>query len=345
MCNMVVKGQPNNVKWSTFNPQPVKFEGPDVSIVQESIRRVNERANMANEKYVEFNQYLYEIYDQLAPDEETQNWFHNLVDHYTKELDKSFRFGNYGQAYRDALEFKSELMRNNEVLARIRSWEEYKNSVSVALRNNRISETTKQIWLEMNPYKFVPVKNSQGNTITYKPFEVNYYFNFSTGGYPVEDINWESLIYDYVRISGGNVSKIKDLLRMDVKDVIGPEHKKAYQDYSEALYIYNKYKKEMNTTTSLSRKSFLELKMSEYSYLISSAGYEIDFDTYVDKIAEMILRQHGIDINAKVQKDINNNSNGAKKRINTIKRTNKPSSTRNNSRYTPKKRYSNYKRK
>jgi len=113
------------VNFSTYQPQSIQFESPNTSILQNSLRRFEERQNRAYEKIAEFEEYSSSIFKKIPlGDTETMNWFTSLHSKYRKLLDECINRGDYGDAARKAVDYTMELMRNREIDTRINKWKE-----------------------------------------------------------------------------------------------------------------------------------------------------------------------------------------------------------------------------
>lgn len=311
-----------NVNFSTYKPQPLQFESPDNSITQRSLRQFEERQNWAFERVLEFNNYVSEISPQLSPDEETQHWFKNLYNDYTNRIKERSNCGDYGGAGRLAMEFTSELMNSNELRARIRSWEEYKEKVMQYLNDNEIRDITKQRWIELNPYTFKPTYDSKGKVLSYKPFQLSGKFGL-LNQYPLKPINWEETVSLFIGNQNSSFSAVRNAVFSYIKL---NEIMRAEQEYEDMKYMYDKIKSEYISqsfpVSTPKSDELLETLEILKTIILSPSGSYITLDEFITKVVESFLHRFGLKdaAPANVQKTVKSTTSYPRKSSNSGKR-------------------------
>ena len=152
--------------------QPYVFKGTqlykpiqeDNTILQQSIEKLERASYEATEQYSKLQLLLAEYGDKLYNDEETLLWF----DKYKKEIEQSYEsmrgFGPY-DARNYAIRKQGEIANDPELMARIRTANEYRAAVQSIRQRSDMSQQEKMDWIADHPYCFIPIANSDGKII------------------------------------------------------------------------------------------------------------------------------------------------------------------------------------
>ena len=104
-------------------------------------------------------------FSQLEMNEAEDGWKMALRDKMQAEIDSAAMFGNYASAYDTAILSAGKLMSNPGVLGRIRANAEYNQYKKTVESRNDIDQTTKDRWLDENPYHYEDKFDENGNVI------------------------------------------------------------------------------------------------------------------------------------------------------------------------------------
>lgn len=136
----------------------------DSSILQQALEKRNRAEQEANEQYSKLLLKLAEYGSRLNNDDETLLWF----DDYKKEIDRSYisylrSFGPF-DARNYAIRKQGEIANDPELMARIRTANEYRATMQ-SIQQSNMSQQEKTDWVAEHPYCFIPIVNSEGEII------------------------------------------------------------------------------------------------------------------------------------------------------------------------------------
>ena len=137
----------------------------NLSVLENSLQKMDNQINEANEEYQNLQIILAEYGNQLNNDQETLVWF----DEYKDKIRSSFNsFMNRGYAV-DARDYcirkKGEIAADPELNARIRTAKEYQTAVNRIQERTDMSQDDKNEWMFFHPYCFIPIVNNDGKVI------------------------------------------------------------------------------------------------------------------------------------------------------------------------------------
>lgn len=136
-----------------FTPVEGTVQTPDVNILANSFKNMEQRRYTAAEQMAKVNDTISKVGSLLHNDEETQDWFNGVKASTIDKLQSSIDEGNYGQAIFDSIQQASKLLTRPDVEGRIKAnaaYEEFRKGVNSA----NISDDQKQYLLATNPYYY-----------------------------------------------------------------------------------------------------------------------------------------------------------------------------------------------
>lgn len=136
-----------------FTPVYSEIKTPDVNILANSLKTMEQRRYTAAEQMAKVNETISKVSTMLHNDEETQDWFNGVKADTIDRIQSSINEGNYGQAIFDSIQQASKLLTRPDVEGRIRAnaaYEEFRKGVNSA----NISDDQKQYLLATNPYYY-----------------------------------------------------------------------------------------------------------------------------------------------------------------------------------------------
>ena len=147
--------------YAQFQPYVYKPRQQDYSILQQSLDKLDRVGNEATEQYSKLQLLLAEYGGKLYNDEETLLWF----DNYKKKIERSYEsmrgLGPY-DARDYAIRKQGEIANDPELMARIRTANEYQAAVQSIWQRSDMSQQEKTEWIAEHPYCFIPIANSEG---------------------------------------------------------------------------------------------------------------------------------------------------------------------------------------
>lgn len=150
--------------YAQFQPNVYKPIEQDYTILQRSLEKLDRVSNEANEQYSKLQLLLAEYGGKLYNDEETLLWF----DDYKKNIERGYEsmreLGPY-DARRYAISKQGEIATDPELMARIRTANEYQTAVQSIRQRSDMSQQEKTDWITDHPYCFIPVANGDGKII------------------------------------------------------------------------------------------------------------------------------------------------------------------------------------
>lgn len=159
ICRSQVKFTPSTFNPVKFNPVYGETETPDASILRNSLKEREDRRDKAIGLYSELAELAASYIDKLYQDEETLLWYQRLTNPMLKEVKGDIDDGNYGNAIINAATYKTSLLTNAELRARVSVCEEYYSVCYQVNNRSDLSPEQKQNWFNTYKYKFVPIIN------------------------------------------------------------------------------------------------------------------------------------------------------------------------------------------
>ena len=152
--------------------QPATFQGSvsqparrDLSLFQQSIDRIEQRANEANIHYSQLMIKLGEYGNMLNNDEATLIWFSE----YKKDIRNTFNvltgLGKWDTARDYVIRKQGDIATDPELQARIRTAKEYHAKLKSIQNNNDMTTEEKADWMRNHPYCFIPFVNGDNRII------------------------------------------------------------------------------------------------------------------------------------------------------------------------------------
>lgn len=177
----------NNLQTISFNP--VTFEGagfnpvvyepkePDLSILERSLARKEERQEKANTKRDAVRETLGKLKSQMHQDAETEQYITNLENQINNNIEGAASMGDWAGALSIAGDEAGKLVSNKDVINRIKTNNQYEEEVKIQKSRvgKDIGQETYDWWYANNPY-------------TYKDSNTEWNPNFR----PVNDVDWAS---------------------------------------------------------------------------------------------------------------------------------------------------------
>lgn len=149
----------------TYQPTNIQEYMPDNSILERSLKQVENRANAANEALSQLEILLSKYEAKLNNDQETLNWYNGYKKELIKNVSEMISNGDYGGARRLAVANIGKVASNSELNARVRTSEEYLEIKRMILSRTDVDYEFKERWIKDNPYKFVPILSDTGEVI------------------------------------------------------------------------------------------------------------------------------------------------------------------------------------
>lgn len=150
--------------FAQYTPFVLQRQQQDNTILQQSLDKLDRVNNEANEQYSKLQMLLSEYGSKLNNDGETLLWF----DDYKRRIEHSFEslrsLGPY-DARDYAIRKQGEIINDPELIARIRTANEYKAAVQSIQERSDMSQQEKRDWIIDHPYCFIPITNSAGTII------------------------------------------------------------------------------------------------------------------------------------------------------------------------------------
>jgi len=150
--------------YAQFQPYVYEPRQQNYTILQQSLDKLDRIGNEATEQYSKLQLLLAEYGGKLYNDEETLLWF----DNYKKGIERSYEsirsLGPY-DARDYAIRKQGEIANDPELMARIRTANEYHEAVQRVQQRSDMSQQEKKDWISEHPYCFIPIANSDGKII------------------------------------------------------------------------------------------------------------------------------------------------------------------------------------
>lgn len=136
----------------------------NIDVLQQSLDKLDRVGNEATEQYSKLQLLLAEYGGKLNNDEETLLWF----DDYKNKIERSYEsmrsLGPY-DARDYAIRKQGEIANDPELMARIRTANEYQAALQSIRQRSDMSQQEKADWIAEHPYCFIPIANSEGKII------------------------------------------------------------------------------------------------------------------------------------------------------------------------------------
>lgn len=140
-----------------FKPYQYKPKTPDISILQNSLKKKELRRNNAYESLSTLKTNLSEIKSQLHNDIETQKWMEHYSDSIINLVEEEIESENYGLANELAVDLLLKLKRDPRIIGRLQTTQDYNKAVEFVrskYQRGEINTTAYESWLLANPYKY-----------------------------------------------------------------------------------------------------------------------------------------------------------------------------------------------
>lgn len=147
--------------YAQFQPIVYKPITPDYTILQRSFEKLDRVRNEATEQYGKLQLLLAEYGGKLYNDEETLFWF----DDYKKKIERGYESLGPYEARTYAIRKQGEIANDPELMARIRTANEYQAAVQSIRECSDMSMQEKTDWIANHPYCFIPIANGEGEII------------------------------------------------------------------------------------------------------------------------------------------------------------------------------------
>lgn len=146
-----------------FQPFVFKPQETDFSALERGFERQEKGMREADEQFSKLIIMLSEYGMQLNNDKNTLDWFNNFKNKIQKEY-YSIPF-DWSLRLRYAIRMQGEIACNLELMARIRTTNEYKSIINNILERNDLSQNQKKEWILNHPYYFIPILNQKNEII------------------------------------------------------------------------------------------------------------------------------------------------------------------------------------
>lgn len=153
---------------------PVVFEGAtykpeqeDMSLLANSLARLEERERTANEKISAMDVAFGDIRSKLHQDKDTLQWFNDFSNKYKDQVASYARLGDYGNAINAAVRLGGEAANDAELIGRLKTSQQYKelDDAQRARINKGITQDTYNWWKNTHKYNHVNIYDDYGNVV------------------------------------------------------------------------------------------------------------------------------------------------------------------------------------
>lgn len=153
---------------------PVVFEGAtykpeqeDMSLLANSLARLEERERTANEKLSAMDVAFGDIRSKLHQDKDTLQWFNDFSNKYKDQVASYARLGDYGNAINAAVRLGGEAANDAELIGRLKTSKQYEDldAAQRARINKGITQDTYNWWKKNNKYNHVNIYDDYGNVV------------------------------------------------------------------------------------------------------------------------------------------------------------------------------------
>lgn len=256
---------------------PVVFEGAtykpeqeDISLLANSLAKLEERERTANEKISAMDVAFGDIRSKLHQDKDTLQWFNDFSNKYKDQVTSYARLGDYGNAINAAIRLGGEAANDAELIGRLKTSQQYKelDDAQRARINKGITPDTYNWWKKTHKYNHVNIYDDYGNIIGAEEIDTTV---------PYDDINFA----DHALAAYKLITPDKDTKRSSTSvsssynvDGTGSSHSNASGSARQVEKV---------------RKKDILARMDELSNALPGGLSRIEqaFDVYVDKLNEM----------------------------------------------------------
>lgn len=153
---------------------PVVFEGAtykpeqeDMSLLANSLARLEERERTANEKLSAMDVAFGDIRSKLHQDKDTLQWFNDFSNKYKDQVASYARLGDYGNAINAAVRLGGEAANDAELIGRLKTSKQYEDldAAQRARINKGITQDTYNWWKKNHKYNHVNIYDDYGNVV------------------------------------------------------------------------------------------------------------------------------------------------------------------------------------
>ena len=153
---------------------PVVFEGAtykpeqeDMSLLANSLAKLEERERTANEKISAMDVAFGDIRSKLHQDKDTLQWFNDFSNKYKDQVASYARLGDYGNAINAAVRLGGEAANDAELIGRLKTSKQYEDldAAQRARINKGITQDTYNWWKKTHKYNHVNIYDDYGNVV------------------------------------------------------------------------------------------------------------------------------------------------------------------------------------
>lgn len=264
---------------STFTPSTYTPQQPDYSILQRSMRQIEDRKNKAYESYNNLIELYLETEKAISPTE--WGWYREYAGNLCKEVKVDIDVGNYQSAITMAYEAMSTLRNDKQIVYRKDSYKQYCDEISFrgsAYNNGKANKRTYDWWIYVNQYQFKPKYDSYGNMNGYTPINISWLY---------ENINWNE-VYSFITSQGCNSEKINELWDLYFMDVGKSLSLLQEYDVNKFYLEYYSYVFEHENLNDSERNS-LKIQIDQLSKLLCNSENNPSFETFINNIKSNIV--------------------------------------------------------
>lgn len=153
---------------------PVVFEGAtykpeqeDMSLLANSLAKLEERERTANEKISAMDVAFGDIRSKLHQDQKTLQWFNDFSNKYKDQVASYARLGDYGNAINAAVRLGGEAANDAELIGRLKTSKQYEDldAAQRARINKGITQDTYNWWKKTHKYHHVNIYDDTGTVV------------------------------------------------------------------------------------------------------------------------------------------------------------------------------------
>ena len=167
---------------SPFEAAIFKPEQEDLSLLANSLSKMEERKRNASEKIGAMDATFAKLAPTINNDAKTLQWFEGYKDKYKRELEAYARLGDYSQAINQGAILAGEALKDQELIGRQRYKQEYDDVLQKVNSRQDIKDVTKEWWKANHPYNYRDITDDNGNIIGGNKFD--------PADLPVKDVDW-----------------------------------------------------------------------------------------------------------------------------------------------------------
>lgn len=257
---------------STYTPQQ-----PDVSILQRSLDRQQQRDYDAMDAYNKLVKLCQETAKKIPPAE--ADWFKSYCDSICNEVNSYMSLGYTGSAMRLSYDLMSDLRSNKNILYRIDSYKRYCDDIQdhglSYYQNGQVTQTAYTWFCMTNPYKFNPTYDEVTSELTgYKPVHVSYL-------YP--SIDWQDAS-QFITSRGRSKDDIERMWYLYFD--FSPDRRSSLRQEFDVTkfcldYLISSYE---NPNINQYEKENIANEINWYMKILSDDKNQISFDAFVENL-------------------------------------------------------------